>query len=49
MKTIETYYNEWADLIRDDEDVDDAFSTNSEWKGHMVKGFIQYIFNDLNK
>lgn len=49
MKTIEEYYMEWAGEQPDDEDVDDPFTDSSEWKGHMVKGFINYILNEISR
>ena len=44
---IEEYYREWTDTLNDDEEVDNAFTPSSEWKGHMVKGFVKFCLEEL--
>jgi len=41
-RTIEELYMEWANTLNDNEEVDNAFTPNSEWKGHAVKGFVKF-------
>jgi len=45
--SIEEHYNNWVDETS--EETIGAFTKNTDWKGHMVKGFIQYVLNEENK